>query len=104
MKPKDILLFNGTAKQQNVSVYFQYGTFWLTQKSMPELFAMGVPAVSKHLKNIFETKELEEKSIISKMETTATDGKVYDTKFYRLEAVLAVGYRVNSVQATEFRK
>ncbi|HLT49291.1 MAG TPA: virulence RhuM family protein, partial [Aequorivita sp.] len=88
----------------NVSVYFQNGTFWLTQKAMAELFGVRVPAVSKHLKNIFETEELEQNSVVSKMETTATDGKVYDTSFYRLEAILAVGYRVNSVQATEFRK
>lgn len=87
-----------------MSVYFQNGTFWLTQKSMAELFAVGIPAISKHLKNIFETEELEEDSVVSKMETTATDGKVYEMNFYRLEAVLAVGYRVNSMQATEFRK
>jgi len=61
-------------------------------------------AVSKHLKNIFETGELAEISVISKMETTATDGKKYETTFYRLEAILAVGYRVNSVQAIDFRK
>lgn len=104
MKPKDILLFNTTDQKVNVSVYFQNGTFWLTQKTMAELFGVGVPAISKHLKNIFETEELEQNSVISKMETTATDGKVYDTSFYRLEAILAVGYRVNSVQAIEFRK
>lgn len=104
MKPKDILLFNTTDEKVNVSVYFQNGTFWLTQKAMAELFGVRVPAVSKHLKNIFETEELEQNSVVSKMETTATDGKVYDTSFYRLEAILAVGYRVNSVQATEFRK
>jgi len=104
MKPKDILLFNTTDQKVNVSVYFQNGTFWLTQKTMAELFGVGVPTISKHLKNIFETEELEQNSVISKMETTAKDGKVYDTSFYRLEAILAVGYRVNSVQATEFRK
>lgn len=104
MKPKDILLFNTTDQKVNVSVYFQNGTFWLTQKAMAELFGVRVPAVSKHLKNIFETEELEQNSVVSILETTATDGKVYDTSFYRLEAILAVGYRVNSVQATEFRK
>lgn len=104
MKPKDILLFNTTDQKINVSVYFQNGTFWLTQKTMAELFGVGIPAISKHLKNIFETAELEQNSVISKMETTAKDGKVYDTSFYRLEAILAVGYRVNSVQATDFRR
>lgn len=104
MKPTDILLFNTEDKKHNISVYFQNGTFWLTQKTMAELFGVNVPAVSKHLKNIFETKELNEDSAISILETTASDGKNYDTKFYRLEAILAVGYRVNSVQATDFRK
>jgi len=104
MKPTDILLFNTEDKKHNISVYFQNGTFWLTQKTMGELFGVNIPAVSKHLKNIFETKELHEDSVISILETTASDGKNYDTKFYRLEAILAVGYRVNSVQATDFRK
>ena len=71
---------------------------------MAELFGVNVPAISKHLKNIFETGELEAISVVSKMETTASDGKNYETTFYRLEAILAVGYRVNSAQATDFRK
>lgn len=104
MNPKDILLFNTEDKKHRVSVYFQNGTFWLTQKTMAELFGVNVPAVSKHLKNIFETNELQEDSVISILETTASDGKNYNTKFYRLEAILSVGYRVNSGQATDFRK
>ncbi len=104
MQPKDLLLFNTADKKVQVSVYFQNGTFWLTQKAMAELFGVNVPAVSKHLKNIFETEELQEDSVISILETTAADGKTYSTKFYRLEAILAVGYRVNSAQATDFRK
>jgi len=104
MQTKNILLFNPAGKNAKVSVYFQDGTFWLTQKAMAELFGVNVPAVSKHLKNIFETGELSPNSVISKMETTAADGKNYETTFYRLEAILAVGYRVNSSQATEFRK
>lgn len=104
MKPRDILIYKAQTGEVNISVYFQEGTFWLTQKTMAELFGVNVPAISKHLKNIFETKELEEKTVVSKMETTAKDGKKYDTKFYRLEVALAVGYRVNSSQATDFRK
>ena len=104
MNLKNILLFNSEDKKHNISVYFQNATFWLTQKTMAELFGVNVPAVSKHLKNVFETNELHEDSVISILETTASDGKNYDTKFYRLEAILAVGYRVNSVQATDFRK
>ena len=104
MKARNLLLFRTLDKKVNVSVYFRDGTFWLTQKAMAELFGVNVPAVSKHLRNIFETAEFSQDSVISKMETTAADGKNYETNFYRLEAILAVGYRVNSVQATEFRK
>ena len=104
MQTKNILLFSSTDKKAKVSVFFQDGTFWLTQKAMAELFGVNVPAISKHLKNIFETGELEAIAVVSKMETTASDGKNYETTFYRLEAILAVGYRVNSAQATDFRK
>ena len=104
MQTKNILLFSTTDKKAKVSVFFQDGAFWLTQKAMAELFGVNVPAISKHLKNIFETGELEAISVVSKMETTASDGKNYETTFYRLEAILAVGYRVNSAQATDFRK
>ena len=104
MKGRDILLFNTIDKANSISVHFEKGTFWLTQKAMGELFGVNVPAINKHIKNIFETNELDKDSVISKMETTASDGKNYSTQFYRLEAILAVGYRVNSSQATEFRK
>jgi hypothetical protein len=70
---------------------------------MSSLFGVEVPAISKHLKNIFETNELDQHSVISKMETTASDGKNYNTTYYHLKAVLAVGYRVNSAEATQFR-
>ncbi len=104
MQAKDLLLFNIADKQVSIAVYFQDGTFWLTQKAMAELFGVKVPAVSKHLKNIFKSKELDESAVISILETTAKDNKAYSTRFYRLEAILAVGYRVNSFQATDFRK
>ncbi len=104
MKPSDLLLYRTADKEVNVSVYFRDGTFWLAQKALAELFGVQVPAVNKHLKNIFESGELNEEAVISKMETTAADGKNYQTNFYRLEAILAVGYRVNSAQATDFRK
>lgn len=107
MKPKDILLFNTTDQKVNVSVYFQNGTFWLTQKAMAELFGVRVPAVSKHLKNIFETEELKQEATVSILEIVQEEGErnvTRNVEFYRLEAILAVGYRVNSVQATEFRK
>ena len=107
MQTKNILLFNPIGKNAKVSVFFQDGTFWLTQKAMAELFGVNVPAVSKHLKNIFETGELEMTSTVSIMETVQKEGKrevSRSKEFYRLEAILAVGYRVNSSQATEFRK
>jgi hypothetical protein len=104
MKVRNLLFYNTADTKVNVSVYFQNGTFWLTQKAIAELFGVNVPAINKHLKNILETGELNQDSVISKMETTASDGKNYNTNFYRLEAILAVGYRVNSIQATDFRK
>ncbi len=78
-------------------------TFWATQKTMAEVFGVNVPAISKHLKNIFEEGELIKNSVISKMETTASDGKKYKTNFYNLDAIISVGYRVNSKDATQFR-
>lgn len=104
MKPSNLLLYSTVEQNVKVSVHFENGTFWLTQKTMAALFGVNVPAISKHLKNIFETKELQENAVISILETTAADGKKYNTKFYLLEVILAVGYRVNSTQATDFRK
>jgi hypothetical protein len=107
MKAKDLLLYNTADKKVNVSVYFQNGTFWLTQKAMAELFGVNVPAVSKHLKNIFDTDELNEDSTVSILEIVRLEGKrevKRKVEFYRLEAILAVGYRVNSAQAIDFRK
>lgn len=99
----DIILYSSPEGNIKVEVIYSGETFWLTQKRMAELFGVAVPAVSKHLKNIFETGELQEDAVISKMETTAADGKNYLTAFYNLDAIIAVGYRVNSRQATQFR-
>ena len=91
--------------QENIStnVLFKNETFWMTQKDMAMLFSVQVPAINKHLKNIFTDQELSEDSVISKMEITANDGKIYSTNFYNLDAIIAVGYRVNSKEATQFR-
>ena len=98
------LIFYSTPKGNiQVEVVFESETFWLSQKRMAVLFGVEVPAISKHLKNIFDTQELLESSVVSKMETTAIDGKNYLTTFYKLDAVLAVGYRVNSAEAVQFR-
>jgi len=102
MENKIILYQNETGKV-SVNVMFQNENFWLTQKAMAELFGVEVPAISKHLKNIFESGELNENSVVSKMEITAKDGKNYLTTFYNLDAIIAVGYRVNSKEATQFR-
>lgn len=99
----DIIFYSSPEGNVKIEVIYSGETFWLTQKRMAELFGVAVPAVSKHLKNIFETGELQEDSVISKMETTAADGKNYLTAFYNLDAIIAVGYRVNSRQATQFR-
>lgn len=87
-----------------VQVIIKGETLWCTQKAMAQLFGVGVPAISKHLKNIFEEGELVADSVISKMETTAADGKNYATTYYSLDAIIAVGYRVSSLKATRFRQ
>lgn len=79
-------------------------TVWLTQAQIADLFGVKQPAISKHLKNIFQSGELSENSVYSILEYTATDGKTYKTKFYNLDAILSVGYRVNSRNATLFRQ
>lgn len=90
----------GTVK---VEVIFEEETFWLSQKRMAELFDVDVRTVNEHLKNIFKSGELAEDSVIRNFRTTAADGKSYDTKFYMLDVILAVGYRVNSREAMQFR-
>ena len=100
----EFLIFMLEGKEGGIQVMYKNETIWATQKAMAQLFDVGVPAISKHLKNIFESGELGEDSVISKMETTASDGKNYDTTFYNLDAIISVGYRVNSVRATQFRK
>ena len=99
----EIILFSSSDGNVRVEVFYSGETFWLTQKRMAELFDVEVPAISKHLKNIFETEELKDSAVISKMETTAADGKNYVTAFYNLDAIIAVGYRINSKKATQFR-
>jgi hypothetical protein len=99
----NFILYTSNTGDISVNVFLENETIWLTQKSISQLFNVNVPAISKHLKNIFAESELNEKSVISKMETTASDGKKYKTNFYNLDAIISVGYRVNSKQATQFR-
>jgi hypothetical protein len=99
----NIILYRNETGKVNISVTYQNDTFWLPQKAIAALFGVEVPAISKHLKNIFESGELDENSVVSILETTASDGKKYKTSYYNLDAIIAVGYRVNSKQATQFR-
>ncbi len=99
----NFLLYTAPTGEVRVQVYLQDETVWLTQKAMSELFGVNVPAISKHLSNIFEEGELQENSVVSILETTASDGKNYKTNFYNLDAIISVGYRVNSSKATQFR-
>ena len=98
------LLYNMPDADGKVQVVIKDETLWCTQKAMAQLFGVGVPAISKHLKNIFDEGELAADSVISKMETTAADGKNYTTTYYSLDAIIAVGYRVSSLKATRFRQ
>ena len=101
--PNELIFYKTPDGEQRIDVVYQNENFWMTQKTLSELFSVKVPAISKHLKNIFDTDELSEESVVSILETTAADGKSYKTKFYSLDAIIAVGYRVNSYQATQFR-
>jgi len=99
----DFLLYKTPNSDIKVETYLHNETLWLPQKRIAELFGVDRTVVTKHLKNIFESKELEENSVSAKIAHTALDGKKYNTKFYNLDAILSVGYRVNSLQATQFR-
>jgi hypothetical protein len=102
-KESNFLLYTTPEGNVKIEVFFRNETVWLTQKRMADLFGVGIPAVNKHLANIFESGELSENSVISILEITAEDGKKYKTKFYNLDTIISVGYRVNSTQATNFR-
>lgn len=105
----NFLVYNAPDREVKVNAVIKDDTIWLTQKSMAELFGVQTPAISKHLKNIFEEGELEEQVVISKMEITTQHGAIAnkiqtsETNFYNLDAIISVGYRVNSIQATHFR-
>ncbi|UNF39158.1 virulence RhuM family protein [Bartonella krasnovii] len=113
MPPKKLIIRNSTAEfliftqqagEEGIEVRYENDTIWLSQKLMAELFSVDVRTISEHLKNIFETQELNENSVIRKIRITASDGKNYNTQFYNLDAIIAVGYRVNSKRATQFRQ
>jgi hypothetical protein len=102
----DIIFYSTPTGDVKIEVIFNDETFWLTQKRMAELFGVEVPAINKHLSNIYETGELDEKATISILETVQQEGTRMvkrNVEFYNLDAIIAVGYRVNSHQATQFR-
>lgn len=100
----EFLMFIADSREDGLEVRFQNETVWLTQKLMAELFQCSTDNISLHLKNIFKDGELEEKSVTEEFSVTASDGKQYRTKHYNLDVIIAVGYRVNSIRATQFRQ
>ena len=98
------ILYNLPDEGGKVQVIIRDETLWCTQKAMSQLFGVDRTVISKHLKNIFESSELQPDSVCAKFAHTAEDGKIYNTQFYNLDAVISVGYRVNSLQATRFRQ
>ncbi len=100
----EFLIFTNQAGDQSIEVRYEDNEIWLTQKRIAELFEVSLPTINEHLKHIFASEELNELSVIRNFRITATDGKNYNTKHYNLDAVISVGYRVNSVRATQFRQ
>ena len=103
------ILYQLPEEEGVIQVVVKDETIWATQKAMAQLFGVGVPAISKHIKNIFSEGELDEKVVVSKMETTTQHGAIegltqtISTNFYNLDAIISIGYRVNSAKATQFR-
>lgn len=100
----EFLIFQAEDKAQGVQVFYQDESIWATQKAIAALFDVDRSVITKHLKNIFETGELQQDSVSAKFAHTAKDGKTYSTLFYKLDAIISVGYRVNSIRATQFRQ
>jgi hypothetical protein len=103
MTNSEIILYTTPRGDVKLEVIVQDETVWLTQKAMGDLFGVAKSTISEHLSNIFLSQELIESSVVRKIRTTAADGKNYNTQFYNLDAIISVGYRVNSQQATQFR-
>jgi len=100
----EFLIFTSQTGEQSIEARYENETVWLTQKLMATLFDVSIPTINEHLKNIFDTGEADASSVIRKFRITAADGKSYDTNHYNLDAIISVGYRVNSIRATQFRQ
>jgi len=101
---EEFLIFKTQEKEKGISIRYENENLWMTQKAIAELFDVQRPAITKHLTNIFNENELDKESVCSKLEHTAEDGKKYKTDYYNLDAIISVGYRVNSKRATQFRR
>lgn len=101
--PTDFFIYKNANGEVKVEIYIFNETVWLTQDKIARLFGVDRSVITKHLKNIFQMSELQELAVSAKIALTAADGKKYLTKLYNLDAILSVGYRVNSIQATQFR-
>ncbi len=99
----ELILYQTQEGAVRIEVLYQSETFWLNQKKIAELFGVDIRTISEHFRNIFASGELGEPSVLRKIRTTAADGKNYLVNFYNLDAIISVGYRVNSTQATQFR-
>ena len=100
----EIIMYQSEGVNVPVQVRYMNGTLWMPQKEIAELFDKDKSTISRHLRNIFDSGELDENSVVAEIATTASDGKTYKVSFYSLDAVIAVGYRVNSLRATRFRQ
>ena len=100
----EIILYQSEGANVPVQVRYMNETLWMPQKEIAELFDKDKSTISRHLRNIFDSGELDENSVVAEIATTASDGKTYKVSFYSLDAVIAVGYRVNSLRATRFRQ
>ncbi len=99
----EIIIYQTSKKEVELQVRLEKDTVWLTQSQITLLFGTQRPAITKHINNIFKSGELDKNSVSSILEHTAADGKIYKTKFYNLDVIISVGYRVNSKRATQFR-
>ena len=104
MEENKMIIYTSTDGQTKIDVRLEDETLWLTQAQMCELYQTSKSNVSEHIKHIFEEGELDEESVVRKFRTTASDGKSYNTTFYNLDMIIALGYRIKSVIATRFRQ
>lgn len=100
----EFLIFTQQTGENSIEVRYESESIWITQKQIAELFSVTIPTVNEHLKNIFNSEELQPDSVIRKFLMTASDGKTYNAQFYNLDAIISVGYRINSKRATQFRQ